>query len=112
MEWRTCPGCGKERPDRYFPRVQGTGERSELCAACRKREQRGAAPAPPRSGHPGPGTAWTSEDVDALLGGRGRTVEEVAGEVGRTRVAVMDKLKRMGVGVDHGRVGGETRRRA
>ena len=37
MRWVTCPACGRELPQTYFPVIAATGRKSELCASCRRR---------------------------------------------------------------------------
>lgn len=96
-EWIRCPICDKELPSTMFSR-RDDGTRREVCKRCQNIERlRGKRDAHVvrQDEHHGYKTKWTRADNDVLDAAIGRTIDDVAKDLGRTPEAVLWQIRRM-----------------
>lgn len=97
-EWIRCPMCDKEKPSTMFAHY-GDSTMRPICKRCqtvmRLREQR-KSHVVRQDEHHGQRTKWTRADNEVLDAAEGRTIDDVARELGRTPEGVLWQIRRMG----------------
>lgn len=87
-------------------------EIDRMCTTCRqltrnRRQRREWLQDHPRADHPGWRRPWSDADLEHLQESHGRSVEDVARELGRTKAGVIWQIRNrctLGMRIDHGKI--------